>query len=65
VTGIRYNLGVCLLAFLTRFSIAAGYQAPPTLLAATALIALALVMLALVIPPKNATRAQWHAHAPP
>jgi hypothetical protein len=64
VTGIWYILGVALVALLTRFSIAPGYWAPPTLLALTALITLALVVVALVILPKNAPRPKWHTNAP-
>jgi hypothetical protein len=64
VTGIWYLVGVSLLALLTRFSIATGYQAPPTLLAVTAVIALALVVAALVILPRKAARPLRHTDAP-
>jgi hypothetical protein len=65
VTGIWYILGVALLAFLARFSIAPGYQTPPTLLAVTALITLALVVVALVTLPRNGSRPNRQTDSPP
>ncbi len=64
VTGGWYILGVALLGFLARFSIAPGYQAPPMLLAVTALITLTLAVVALVILPQNAARLKRHTNAP-
>jgi hypothetical protein len=64
LTGIWYLLGVALLAALTRFSIAPGYEAPLSHLAVAALVALLLVITALVVVPRKATRPTVNASAP-
>jgi uncharacterized membrane protein len=64
VTGIFYAIGVALLWLVAHISFAAGYEAPPILLALTALVTLALVIVALIVLPRKVPRPQLQINAP-